>query len=151
MPRPRMKVLKPGRTEAQNLAAGLQTFQLYGVDIDRQNTAGFYNPKGRYVACGKPGNSDLTGMIPARVEWGPAGGKKIDVEVKAEGFDPRKLRGEKREHFDRQLARLVKTNENGGFGFWYDDPLQVIHVLERIKEGWRIVFVDDFPFLTDEV
>jgi hypothetical protein len=144
----RLKTLKPGRTEAQVLAAVLDALHIFVVDADRQNTGAAVNPSGRLVMFGRPGNADVSGMIPAG--WGAASGKKLDIEVKRERFRPERLRGAKREHFERQLARLRQTNENGGYGFWCTDAAQVIHALERIRVGWRIAFDGDYPVLTDE-
>jgi hypothetical protein len=153
MPRSRTKPPSPLRTERDVLAAVLDALRLYGIDCDRQNTGAARNPAGRLVMFGRRGNSDISGMLPAG--WvTPDGvdisGRKIDLEVKREGFQPEKLRGEAREHFDRQLARLKLTNQNGGYGTWVTDAKQVIRILDRIRDGWRIVFDGDYPVLTDE-
>ncbi len=149
MPRNRLKPLKPGRTEAQVLEQVLQALAIYGIDADRQNTGGMLNPKGQYVPFGRPGNSDVTGMIPGA--WGDASGRKLDIEVKREGFDPRKVRGKARERWERQLARLRRTNENGGYAAWVTDAAHVIKVLEGIKAGYRVVIgEDEWPYLTNE-
>lgn len=134
-------------TETQVLQQVLDALLAFGVDIDRQNTAGFYNPAGQFVRCGKPGNADLTGMLVS----GPGRGRKVDCEVKRPGFNPMKLRGKAREHFDRQLERLRRTNANGGYGFWVTDAEQALRTLERINQGWRVEIDDDgWPFVTDE-
>jgi hypothetical protein len=144
------KAYKPGLTEAQVMEGVREALAMFGLDVDRQNTAGAYNPKGQLVMCGKRGNSDWSGMIPAG--WGDASGRKIDIEVKREDFDPTRLKpgSEKREHFERQLARLKKTCDNGGYGFWVVDARQVVHALSRIREGWRIAWEGDYPVVTDE-
>jgi hypothetical protein len=127
---PRMKAKTPGRSEAQVLAAVLDAVALLGIDLSRQNTGGFTNPRGQYVACGQPGNSDLIGML--------KDGRMLMVEVKREGFDPGKLRGEKREHFERQLARLRATNAQGGVGFWTDDAVEFLEILRHVLAGARV-------------
>jgi hypothetical protein len=144
------KKLDPGLTESQVMEGVREALVIFGLDVGRQNTGGATNPGGRLVMFGKRGDSDWSGMIPAN--WGAASGKKIDIEVKRESFDPGKLKpgSEKRAHFDRQLDRLKRTCENGGYGFWVNDARQVVHALTRIREGWRIVWEGDFPFLTDE-
>jgi hypothetical protein len=122
---------------------------MMGVEVQRQNTGGMKNPRGQYVAFGTPGDSDIRGQIPAH--W-PGAGKLILCECKRESFDPRKLRpGSKdRVRFDAQLARLKGTCERGGYGFLTVDPADTLYVLRRIKDGWRIVWEGDYPYLTDE-
>lgn len=120
---------------------------MFNVDVDRQNTGGCTNPKGQYIAFGKRGNSDITGMIPWR------SGCKFDLEIKRFGFRPNKLRGGKRERirFDAQIARLRRTNEGGGVGLWIDDAAVLPHVFQRLKEGWRVeIGEDEFPYLTND-
>jgi hypothetical protein len=138
----------PGLTESQVMEGVREALAIFGLDVARQNTGGATNAKGRLVTFGRPGNSDWSGMIPAG--WGPASGRKIDIEVKRESFDPGRLRGEKRAHFDRQLSRLKTTCENGGYGLWCNDARQVVHALTRIRDGWKIEWDGDFPYLTDE-
>lgn len=145
----RTKPLEPGRTEAQVLREVLKTLAKDGIKAIHRNTGGMLNAGGQYVRFGKSGDPDISEQIPAG--WGPASGKLLDIEVKREDFDPAKLRGKKREHFDRQLARLKLTNANGGYGVWVTDPSQVQVVLGMIREGCRIVFHGDYPYLTDEV
>lgn len=125
----------------------LAVLRLWGVDADRQNTGGVYTPTGQYVRYGAPGNSDLTGMI----HNGPGRGRKLDIEVKRPGFDPTRVRSSDRDRWARQLARLRKTNANGGYGVWVSDPAQMVRVLEGINRGLRIAIDDDgWCYLTDE-
>lgn len=127
----RAKKLKPGRTEAQVLAQVLEAARNLGLDLDRQNTGAAVNPKGRLVVFGRPGNSDLSGMLPD--------GRKLDVEVKREGWRPERVRGEAARRWDRQLARLQKTNAQGGVGFWTDDAGEFVDVMLRVLRGARVV------------
>jgi hypothetical protein len=127
---PKLKPLKPGRTEAQVLAGVLDAARVLGIDIDRQNTGAGSNPRGQTVRFGTPGNSDLTGLLPD--------GRKLDIEVKREGFDPSKLKGEKAEHFARQSARLNKTNALGGVGFWVDDAADCLEILKWVLDGGSV-------------
>lgn len=139
----------PAATETQVLQQVLDALLLFGLDVDRQNTGGFYNDKGQFIRCGEPGNSDLTGMLTS----GPGKGKKVDVEIKKPGFNPQKLRGGQREQarWDAQLARLRRTNAQGGYGFWVTSPEEAIATIERINQGWRVQIDDDgWPFVTDE-
>lgn len=147
------KAHKPRRTpESEVLQSVLSALRSMGLDVERQNTGGRKNASGRYVPFGRRGNADITGMIPAgwvTPDGRDISGKKIDVECKAPDFRPEKLRGEKRALFDRQLARLRATNTNGGYGFWVDNPITAITVVGKIRDGWRIVFEGDYPFLDD--
>ena len=124
-------VLDARRTEAQVLSQVLEAALCLGVDLDRQNTGAGVNPSGKLVRFGTPGNTDLSGMLPD--------GRKLDVEVKHEGFNPSKLRGRKREHFERQLERLKKTNAQGGVGFYTDDSEQFLTVMRHVLAGASVV------------
>ena len=127
----RAKPRKTGRTERQVLAQVIEAARMLGVDLDRQNTGAAVNPKGRLVMFGKAGNSDLTGMVPD--------GRKLDVEVKEEGWDPAKARGKTAERWERQLARLQRTNAQGGVGFWTDDVGHFLAVMRQVLAGARVV------------
>lgn len=124
------KPLKPGRTERQVLEQIIEASRMLGLDLDRQNTGAGTNPSGKLVRFGKPGDSDMKGVLPD--------GRALMVEVKREHFDPSKLRGEKREHFDRQLARLQRTNEQNGVGFWTDDSELFIKVIRWCIDGGSV-------------
>jgi hypothetical protein len=123
------KPLKTTRTEAEVLSQILQAASMLGLDLSRQNTGAGVNPSGKTVRFGKPGDSDLSGTLPD--------GRTLHVEAKHEAFDPTKLRGEKREHFERQLARLQKTNNLKGVGFFCDDSEVFIRVMQIVlRGGW---------------
>lgn len=134
----RSKILKTTRTEAEVLVAVLDAAKAIGIDLDRQNTGAAQLPgkggKEQTVRFGKRGNADLSGML----DRGPNAGKKLDVEVKHEGYDPSKLRGDKKVHFDRQLARLQKTNAQGGIGFWTDDAVEFMEIMQHVLAGARV-------------
>jgi hypothetical protein len=124
-----VKPIKIGRTEAQVMAQILEAASMLGLDLDRRNTGAGVNPSGKIVRFGKPGDSDLAGVLPD--------GRAIMIECKHEAFDPTKLRGEKKAHFDRQLARLRKTNALGGVGFFCDDSEVFIRVMQIVlRGGW---------------
>jgi hypothetical protein len=143
-----LKPYRPGRTEAQTLAAVLDVLRIYGIEPRRTNTGGAVNPRGQLVLFGRKGDADIQTQIPAG--WGDASGKTLHIEVKHSRFNPRRLRGKAREHFDRQLDRLRRTNANGGFGFWVRDAAEVIGALERIRSGWRVELEGDWPILTND-
>jgi hypothetical protein len=129
--RPRPKVLKTTRTEVEVMAACLDAAAMLGLDLQRQNTGAGVNPAGRMVRFGRPGDSDLHGTLPD--------GRTLHVECKREGFDPARLSGAKRAHFDRQLARLQRTNALGGVGFWTDDAAECLEILRHVLAGARVV------------
>lgn len=126
----RIKALIPGRTEAQVLAQVLEAAAMLGLDLDRNNTGAGLNPKGQMVRFGRPGDADLSGTLPD--------GRTIQVEIKREGFDPNRLRGAKRAHFERQLERLRKTNALGGVGFWCDDSEFFLMVVRVVLDGGSV-------------
>src|SRR5947209_2524646 len=103
MPR-RDEALKPGRTESVVLSQCLEVLGWFGILAIHRNTGGFVNPRGQYVACGEPGDPDISEHIP--YGWGNASGKRLCVEVKREGFRPEKARGAERERFKAQLLKL---------------------------------------------
>lgn len=134
---------RPLRTEAEVLAQTFEACALFGLDVKRQNVGAAANPGGQMVRFNERGDADISGMLPD--------GRRIDIECKAEGFDPRRLRGAKRAHWDRQFARLKRTNDQGGVGLWTDSPEQLPRVFARLLEGWRVEFDGDgIPWLTDE-
>lgn len=124
------KVPKPGRTEAQVLQQVLDAARALGLDLARRNTGAGVNPSGKLVRFGRPGDSDLSGILPD--------GRRLDVEVKHEGFDPSRLRGAKLEHFDRQLARLQSVNAAGGVAFWVEDALEFVEIVRWCLAGGRV-------------
>lgn len=132
-----------GKPESQVTREVLDVLRAYrgAVALERQNTGGCYNARGRYVAFSAPGSSDFTGCIAV----GPHRGKRIDLEIKREDFDPRKARGENRERFRRQLARLEELNRSGGIGLWVRDALDLAAALPKILAGARIEF-DEFGY-----
>lgn len=138
-----------GRSEAEVSREVMQALALFAgqIDIDRQNTGGGHNASGQYVAFGRPGNADMSGMVCV----GPHRGKKFDLEIKRESFNPRRLRGAKRDHFLRQLDRLRRTNDNGGIGLWVRSAENLLYALPRILAGARVVFDEQgFPYLEDD-
>jgi hypothetical protein len=130
----RHKPLKTTRTEHEVLSQVLQAASMLGLDLDRRNTGAGVNPSGKMVRFGKPGDSDLSGQI----DRGPNAGRRIDVEIKREGFNPAKARGEERERFEKQLARLQRTNTQGGIAFWCDDSLDFIMIMRHVLAGARV-------------
>ena len=138
----------PGRSEAAVLRAVQDVLRCYGIEPARHNVGAAVNASGRLVMFGRKGDADIRTMIPAG--WGSASGKALHIETKRGGFDPARLRGARREHFERQLARLREVNAGGGYGFWVRDAAEVIGALERIRQGWRVVIEGDWPILTYE-
>jgi hypothetical protein len=127
----------------------LDTLKAFGVSADRRNTGVGENPRGQRVRFGRPGDSDISGTIPAG--WGAAGGRRIDIEVKRPTFDPRRVHGQARAHFERQLSRLRRLNAEGGFGLWVRDVADLVRALTRIKSGWRVeIDPAGWCWLTDE-
>jgi len=88
----------------------------------------------------------VTCILPRHL--GPIAGKRLDIECKRQGWRPERARGAERTRFHSQLARLRRINAEGGFGAWIDSPEYVIHILRRIREGWRIDFDErGYPYL----
>ena len=136
----RAKKLTPGRTEAQVLSQVLEALAMYGIDAGRQNTGAAVNPKGQMVRFGTPGDADIQGLLPD--------GRCLHVEVKREGFNPSRDRGDR---WQRQLARLRRTNAQGGVGLWVSDAADLARVLPRLLAGWRVeIDASGFCYVTDD-
>lgn len=126
----KLKPPKLGRTEAQVLAQILEAARMLGLDLQRENTGAGVNPQGQMVRFGKPGRPDTAGTLPD--------GRTIKVEVKREGFDPNRLRGAERAHFERQLAEMQRVNRLGGVAFWCDDSIEFINIMRVVLDGGRV-------------
>jgi hypothetical protein len=137
------KPRKPGRTEKEVTLQVLDAAALLGIELKRRNVGAMVNPHGRTVRFGEPGDADWYAVLPD--------GRHLDVEIKRKGFDPTKLKGEKKAHFERQLARLRRTNELGGVGFWASDAVNFYFAMQKILDGCRVE-IDErgFPWVTDE-
>jgi hypothetical protein len=131
MPSAKRKPLKTTRTEAEVSQQVVEAAAMLGIELKRRNVGAFANPKGRMVRCADVGDGDFYAVLPD--------GRHLDLEIKAEGFNPSKLTGEKKAHFDRQLERLQETNRLGGVGLWVDDSLEFIDIMKHILAGARIV------------
>jgi len=66
------------------------------------------NPRGQVVRCGTPGECDFEFTVPPNAPNNAS--IHVYIELKREGFDPRKLRGKGRQHFERQLDYMKKRN-----------------------------------------
>jgi len=143
-----MKSPFPRQREAASLRAVLQALRAFGVDCERQNTGGMSNEKGQYVAFGQSGNTDITGMMTR----GPWRGRRVDVEVKRPGFDPKRPGSARaRQRWQKQLERIQRTNRNGGIAFWATSADEVAAVMTRVNEGLRVVVEEDGTvYVTDE-
>jgi hypothetical protein len=128
---PHAKVRKDGLTEKQVSGQVLQAAAMLGIELKRRNVGGFTNARGQYVQCAESADADYYAVLPD--------GRHLDLELKREGFDPAKARGEERERFKKQLARLRRTNEQGGIAFWCDDSLDFIMIMRHVLAGARVV------------
>jgi hypothetical protein len=125
----RTKTLKAGATEKQVAEQVLQAASMLGIELKRRNVGGFTNARGQYVPCADKHDADYYAVLPD--------GRHLDLELKREGFDPARVRGEERERFDGQLARLRETNVRGGVGFFCDNSEVFIRVMQIVlRGGW---------------
>jgi hypothetical protein len=130
MPSAKRNPLKTTRTEAEVSRQVVEAAQMLGIELKRRNVGAFANPKGRMVRCADVGDGDFYAVLPD--------GRHMDLEIKAEGFDPNKLTGEKKAHFDRQFVRLKETNRLGGVGFFCDDAEVFLRVMQIVLRGGRV-------------
>lgn len=139
----RPKPYIPTRTERQLSEQVVQAAAMLGIDLRRQNTGAGLNPSGELVRFGTPGDSDYRAVLPD--------GRALAVEVKREGFDPSRLRGAKRAHFERQIAELRRINASNGVAFWVSDAGDFLAAMMKILGGCRVEINDKgFPWITDE-
>lgn len=123
----RRKPLKTTRTEAEVSQQVVEAAQMLGIELKRRNVGAFANPKGRMVRCADVGDGDFYAVLPD--------GRHMDLEIKSEGFDPSKLTGEKKAHFDRQIEKLQRTNALGGVGFFIDDASEFLTIMHHVLAG----------------
>jgi hypothetical protein len=123
----RAKKYRPLEKEVQKEC--LAYLHVLGIDCQRRNTAAFVvkneNGKRRFVQCGQPGDSDISGMLPD--------GRKFDCEIKRPGNRPTQ----------EQYARLHKTNAGNGVGLWVDNVDSLITHMPKILAGARVEIDDD--------
>lgn len=146
---PKTKTPAPGHTENQTTQQVTDAARIFGVTIERRNVMAAENPRGRMVRCGTPGESDYTFTVPA----GPNRGRHVYLELKRGGFDPRKLRGPKREHWQRQLDYMTRRNADGDLALWVDSGEAFTTFYQRVLDwpGLRVAFdADGFPWMLTE-
>lgn len=145
MPIRKTKPRKPTASEREVTRAVLDAARLFGLKLERQNVGMAFGAGGNAVRFGQPGDPDWRcDSIPT----GPNRGRSLWLEIKREGFDPRKLKGLKRKHFDNQLARMCELNAGGSLALWVSDARELITFCGYIRdyEGLSVVFVDGgFP------
>jgi hypothetical protein len=129
--RPKPKVLKTTRTEAEVAEQVVEAARMLGVELRRRNVGGMTNASGQYVPFAESGDADYYAVLPD--------GRHLDLEIKREGFNPAGARGRERERFEEQFARLQKTNALGGVGFWTDDAAEFLVILRHVLAGARVV------------
>lgn len=139
----RPKPYIPTRTERQVSEQVVQAAAMLGIELKRRNVGMALNPRGRAVRFGDPGDGDFYCVLPD--------GRHADIEIKREGFDPSRLRGAKRAHFERQLAEMRRINASNGVAFWVSDATDFLHAMRKVLAGWRVEIDDEgFPWVTDE-
>jgi hypothetical protein len=130
MPSAKRKPLKTTRTEAEVSHQIVEAAQMLGIELKRRNVGAFANPKGQMVRCGQPGDADYEAVLPD--------GRVLRCEIKREDFDPLKLKGEKKSHFDRQLAELQRVNDSNGVAFWVADSVEFLTIMRHVLAGAKI-------------
>jgi hypothetical protein len=141
----KVKPLIPGRTEKQVTAAVLDAAACLGIKLERRNVGGMTGASGKYVAFGSSGDSDYYAIMP------DGSGRMLAVEIKREGFDPRKARGKELARFRNQADKLRAVNAAGGVGLWTRDAGDFLHAMRAVLSGCRIEIDDDgFCWVTDE-
>lgn len=140
--RMKAKPYRAGATEAQVSLQVVEAAAACGIVLERQNTGLAFNPSGKVVRFGRPGDADWRAVVPR----GPNRGRELEVEVKREGFRPPR-RGNARAHFERQLARMAETNRSGGLAFWVSSGPDALRAFRRIVEvpGLVVEFYGDYP------
>ncbi len=122
----------PKLTESDVIAQSLAFLAIHGCHLERQNTGGMTNARGRYVQFNEPGSSDYRGSV---------AGRRLAVEFKAPDWKP----GGKRERtrFARQIAYLNRVNADGGVGLLIDH-------LDALVVAWHYVAAGASVFVRDD-
>lgn len=119
------------RTEREVMADVMKILRAWGIPHQRQNTGGFRNNSGQYVACGATGNADITATL-------PGSGRRLEIEVKRPGKRPT----------EAQLRRMREHNAAGAVAFWVDNAEDLPHALGAILTGARVeIHADGTPYL----
>lgn len=106
-------------TEAGVLKACLQLLDLRGIFAWRNNSGALPNAEGRPVRFGKPGSSDIFGILP--------GGRFLAVECKRPGGKPTAT----------QAVFLESIRVAGGVALVIDDPRELDAFLDLIERGTK--------------
>ena len=141
----RPKILDISLTEKQVTSGVLDAAKMFGFELKRNNVGMATGASGRPVRFGESGDTDWRDTVP----MGPNRGRTVGVEIKRENFDPAKLKGDKRAHFDRQLHKMKYLNERGGIAFWVQDARDAARVFQLIamEPGLKIE-IDAIGFCT---
>jgi hypothetical protein len=104
--------------------------RVYGewVRVERRQVVRFRNPGGQIYRFGKTGQSDIGGWVLK----GPYIAKPIAIETKRSSFRPTHLSRKDKIHFQEQCDYLRKINNDGGIGFWINDPGLIYQILTPV-------------------
>ncbi len=121
----------PKLTEADVIAQSLAFLAIHGCHLERQNTGGMTNARGRYVQFNEPGASDYRGSV---------AGRRLAIEFKACDWKPSGRR--ERERFARQIDYLNRVNTDGGVGLLIDHVDVLICVWPYVVAGASVRVLD---------
>lgn len=118
--------------------------RMLGIPLERRNVGGMTNARGQYAAFGTAGAADWTSVVPT----GPNRGRRLEIEIKREAFDPRAARGKEAERFQKQLMYLRLCNLRGGLGTWLRSGFEAVEFFKAVMAvpGLYVSFdVHGFP------
>lgn len=118
----RRKVRKPRTPERVVLKDCLDALERFGIEHHRNNT-GAVRIGGRFMRFGKPGSSDILGILPRGIDSPP--GRFFACECKATGKKPTKL----------QRAYLERVAADGGLALVVDEVDSLAITLRRMFPG----------------
>lgn len=104
--------------------------KIFGINLKRRNTGGFYNESGQYVACGEPGDSDYYAQM--------EDSRYLEIEIKKENFDPDKIYGKNKQRYHDQFRKLQETNRKGGVGFFCSDVKHFVMIMRAVTHGAHV-------------
>jgi hypothetical protein len=122
----------------QSLAILNRVFREW-VNVERRQSGLFKNRNGHMVTVGKKSEPDIGGWITK----GPYIAQKIVIETKNTSFHPGRVYGKDRERFINQCNFISRVNEDGGVGFWINNPNNLYMILLPVLMHGAKVSLDE--------
>lgn len=130
---PAMKLPRPRESAVQKRA--LAYLHSRGIIAHRRNVVAFpvvHEGRRRFVRAGKPGQSDIWGLMPAPPGAVSPWWRHLEIEVKRPRERPTL----------EQVLWLTAVNDLTGAAFWFDDLKILESVVDCLMAGGRVVYLE---------